>query len=744
MKKALNKILNVDVRHYVLLCFLFASLFFSFTVYEGSLVRFVSALEDLCTSFLYWLFFGYGALAELLFGIDLPNVRATLLSFPQVSVEEIFNVDLAGLLAKLKNFPIAFGQLFGAYNVLLFNALFYLVVLGSGFIGAILLLLVAFYMMMFSKNDRPVGYVSKPARAYFSFNLQFIKPVKEFYSSLYSYAEEHNIFIYLLLAVWLLNFNVFTVFAELVAFYLYFICTFSLKALGFIFAYVGLDLLLLLLSMPLLYWLVAAGYCYYRVRYEQGVDELKHMEAKNCGYLKTLDLIVLIVGEPGTGKTTLLVDMFLSMINIYKDDSLKSLLKFELYFPSFPWARFRADLSDKIASRELPSQAHIIAYVDTFMDFYEVTGDTNFIYGYRTDIYKTTVDVGNREIPLRDALREYARAFAIYINENLGISNLPIRMDGNFDDSKYFKKWNGNFFEKKKLSRLSHILNQDMLRRGVKMDPNSKEIGAFGPSVIGWTEISKDLGNQNTNAQYKADSLTCNPKNEKINHSFMFIRHALTLIDNNPYIRIITDDQRAVNVAAASVALMCVVNITEKSETKIAINGFDWLFAFDDVVTKQFNKLSKKRENARGDITLSWLLIKQAVSCLTLPAERLRQQFGYEELTLLKQAGNAFSGNEGSQNTAGQASLHTYYKIYWKIYNDRFISDTHVPVFAEDQKRCGIGIDDIPTYKDLRMSVDEIEYHRSRLGNDLANKNSCNQTIVNSDDNFVFDDINFE
>ena len=202
----------------------------------------------------------------------------------------------------------------------------------------------------------------------------------------------------------------------------------------------------------------------------------------------------------------------------------------------------------------------------------------------------------------------------------------------------------------------------------------------------------------------------------------MFIRHALTLIDNNPYIRIITDDQRAVNVAAASVALMCVVNITKMSETKIAINGFDWLFALDGAVTKQFNKVSKKRENVRGDITLSWLLIKQAVSCLNLPAERLRQQFGYEELILLKQAGNAFSGNEGSQNTAGQASSHTYYKMYWKIYNDRFISDTHAPVFAEDQKRCGIGIDDTPTYKDLRMSVDEIEYHRSRLGNDLANK----------------------
>ena len=155
---------------------------------------------------------------------------------------------------------------------------------------------------------------------------------------------------------------------------------------------------------------------------------------------------------------------------------------------------------------------------------------------------------------------------------------------------------------------------------------------------------------------------------------------------------------------------------------KIAIKGFDWFLTIESTVTKQFNKLSKKRENARGDITLSWLLIKQAVSCINLSADRLRQQFGYEELTLLKQAGNAFSGNEGSQNTAGQASSHVYYKMYWKVYNDRFISDSHAPVFAEDQKHCDIGIDGIPTYKDLRMSVEEIDYQRSRLGNDLANK----------------------
>jgi hypothetical protein len=443
------------------------------------------------------------------------------------------------------------------------------------------------------------------------------------------------------------------------------------------------------------------------------------MEAMNCGFLKTLDVVCLIVGEPGTGKTTLLVDMFLSWINIYKDKSLKTIFKYELYFPSFPWASFREDILIRIENREFYCASKLEKYVDLVMDFYEITGQNGFIYGYRDDIYKTTVNVGSRKISLREALKEYGKAFRLYVNENLGISNLPIRMDGNFDNSKYLKKWNGNFFEKKEVSRLSHILNQDMLRHGVKMDPASAEIGTLGPSVIAWTEISKDLCNQITNSGYKAEAVTCNPKNEKSNYSFMFARHIKALIDNFPYIRFITDDQRAANVAASAVGLMCVINISCKSEIMIALPGFDFYLELEGYVSKYFNKLSLKRENVRGDVTLSWILIKQMVSCFSLPAQRMRSCFSYEELTLLRQAGNAFSGNEGAQNAAGAATEHVYYKMHWKDYNDRFISDCWSPAYAEAQERAGIGIDDIPCYQNLQPTPEELEYQRSRLGNDL-------------------------
>ena len=721
IKEGIRRILNADSRLYILLSILFASILLSFTVFDGSLMRLLSSLEDLITSLLYWFRFCYGELIRLLFGIELPVPAPLFLKFPQVAFEDMLNIDLVGLAARLRRARDAFGYMLPDYNAWLYNLLFYGLLTFSNLALCLFLLGFLCYRLMFSENQRPSGDVSRPARIYFNITKRLIKPFKTFLSDLALYASEHPKITYWIFAVWLANVNLLTVGVELFAFYYYFICTWDVTALWLILAYVGLDAAIMLLSLPLPFWFTVGSRIYYRMCESRGLDELQHMEAMNCGYLKTLDVVCLIVGEPGTGKTTLLVDMFLSWLNIYKDENLRTVFKYENYFPSFPWARFREDIYTRIESRELYCLPLLEDYVDILIDFYEITGDNGFIYGYRDDIYKTEVNAGNRRISLSDALKEYGKAFMLYTNENLGISNLPIRTDGEFDDSKYFKRWNGNFFEEKKVSRLTHILNQDMLRHGVRMDPASAEIGALGPSVIGWTEISKDLGNQLTNSGYKADAFTCNPKNEKSIHSFMFARHVKALVDNFPYIRFITDDQRAANVAASAVGLMCVVNITEKSEPMIAIPGFSLYLDAEQFISRQFNKLSHKRENVRGDVTLSWLLIKQAVSAFSLPAQRMRNRFGYEELTLLRQAGNAFSGNEGAQNTAGSATEHVYYKMYRKNYSDRFISDSHASAYAEAQKRCGIGIDEIPCYQNLRMTPEEIEYQRSRLGTELLN-----------------------
>ena len=707
-----------DSRFYVLLGFLALSLGFGFTVYSDSLRRLISAVQDAGTSIAYWAVNTYGMLLHIFFGLELPEIEATFMSFPQQSFEEIFHIDFLGLAFRLRRFFEAFPTSYGAYKLFLSENLYYFSLFTSLIIPLLVLVPVLVVLLIFSGNGKPTGYVSKPARAYFWALEHVLKPTGKYISSFVDYCQAHKKTSYVIIIVWLVNFNVLTICFELIAFYYYGLITADPKAILYIVGYVAMDLLLLLVSAPLLYWLSVFGYVYYHICKYFGLEKLKAMEAMNCGFLKTLDIIVLISGEPGTGKTTLLVDMFLSWINIFKEDSLKSMYKFEMYFPMFPWARYREDLSSHFGA-ELKVLPDVEDYVDRLEATFNSTSDDEILYGYNTSLYKTVVDIGGRDLSLFEALKEYGKAFKQYSNENLGIANFSIRMDGNFDESKYFKKWNGNFFERKEISRNAHILNQDMLRHGVKKDPTSKEIGAFGPCVIAWAEISKDLGNQNSNAQYKADSPTCNVKNEKMLHSFMFIRHVRALIDNNPQIRMLSDDQRVSNVSAAAVGLMCTINIQGKSETKIALPGFDWYLDFEAWFSKHSKKWNENRENVRGDVTLSWLLIKQLFSLIKMPAERIRNQFGYEELQLLRQAGNAFGSTDGARNAAGAPTEHVYYKMYWKVYNYRFISDSHSSVYAQAQQRSGISIDDIPTYQDLRMTPDEIRYQRSRLGDEL-------------------------
>ena len=745
MKKIKDKLISIDTRSYVLVAILFLSLTFSFTLFGSSMARFIQSAEDLITSLLHWFFFCYERPIEWIFG-SVPEIHVTVREFPTVSFEEIFNIDFTGLMARLSRFPDAFLVLFPDYNLFLYNVLFYIFLLGGNVLLVIVCLIFLAFKLIMQENDRPNGYISKPAKLYIKFLGSIYQPFKAIVIDFLNYMEKRKALSCMIIGVWLLNFNVATVILEIIAIYYYFITSFDFIALAVFLLVLLLDALILILSMPLLYWLSVASWIYYKVAESKGIDHLQHMEAKNCGFIKTLDIVVLIMGEPGTGKTTKITDMILSTVNIFKKDDIGTMLKYELYFPWFPFSKFREDILDRKESGEFFCLPNVEDYVDLLMDFHDITRQSGFLYGYDTDIFPDKVDVGNRDISLKEALKEYGKAFFEYSNPNPVIANFPIRLDGNYDDSSRLKLWDGDFFNRKDVSEYCHILNQDMLRHGVKVDPESAEIGMLGPSVIGWTEISKDLGNQNTNAHMKADSATSNAKNEKSIYSFMLARHAKTLIDNNVHIRFFTDDQRASNVMAAATGLMSILSIKEKGERKLALPGFDWIFVTKDLLVDPFDDLLLKRENVRGDITLSFILAKQLVGRIKLAIDRTVQRFGYEETVLIRQQGNAFSGNTGLSNAAGEAKEHIYYSMYMKVYANRFPSDIYSEAYATAQKAAGRGIEDIPKYKNLYPSLEELEYQRSRLTSDVI-KAVTGVDLINTDSDEMFfneEDYDFE
>ena len=712
----MRKIFNKDIKFHFSWFLLFSSLFFTFSIFSSALTRFIVSLRNLFSSLCFWFFFCYGDFFK-----NKPNVNVTLFDLSHFQAERISPIDFIGLQNRWTRFTDSIGTRFLEYNLFLYKFLFFPVFMICNFLIIALLLYILVKKIILSKNKRPNGYISRPARVYIRYIAKVHIPLRQKLRSLVEYISERRFLSFVLITLWLLNLNVLSLAVNIIAYYYYFICTFNFKSFLTIFCHVAGDTVIGILSMPLLFWLALWIFVVYSRRIRKGIDNLKHMEAMNCGFLKELDVVTLCIGEPGMGKTTWVAGAYLSWMNIFKDDNLSSMFKLELLFPAFPFASFREDLLKRKDTHEIFCLPNVDDYVDTLMDFHEIMQEDGFLYGYDTKAFPSSVNIGNRTLTLREALKTYGESFVMYANPNIGVANFSIKSTGCFDDSDRLKLWDGDFFKDKETANYSHILNQDMLRHGVKVDNDSAEIGAYGYGVYAWAEISKDLGNQNTNAHFKADSLVANAKNEKITHSFMFARHAKTLVDYKVHIRILTDDQRAASIMAEAVGLMSVVSIQSKSEMKLAVEGFDFLLALEEKICKPFKSFLKKRENVRGDITLFNLLLKQLVGYVELSSLRIKNMFGYDEQIMLRQQGNAFSGNTGAANTAGTGSEHVYYNCYWKVYSGIFKSDSHSSVYAEAQKRCGIGLEDIPCYQNLEMTPDEMKYQRSRLTTELVN-----------------------
>ncbi len=706
MKKLLKRIWNADERIWVYLSLFFFSVFLMFEYYTMSLTAFLRGLKDFGTSVGFWFCFSFEKPLAKIFG-HAPTVYASFTDLSELSLAEL--IDLERIQAKLLAFPKGFCHMFGDYNLWLFDKIYQLSFALLIFSPFIFLMMVMLKGNAVVENDRPNGEFSKAARAVLFVIEKIVLPCVRSCSSFLNFVVKHKAMAYLLIVVWLLNLNVLTLVLDVFAFYFYFIASFRFSAFLMLLAKVLLDALLLLMLMSVFYWLAAAAWIWYRCRENEALDELKHMESKNCGFLKTLDIVTLIIGEPGKGKTTLLTDMVLSWVNIFKTEALKILYRYEMMFPGFAFSKYREDLIGKIQNHEIFCLPQVNDMADAVFAEYEQTKNRDLLCGYKADIFPMSVDLGNRDISLQKALKTYGRAFLVYYNNNPSLSNFPIRFDGSFDDSERMKLWDGDFFKRKKESRYSRILNQDMLRFGKKMDPSSPYNGAFGYGIYSHTELAKSVGNQNTNAEYKTEDEKCNPKNDKHSYSFMMGRHPYSTIDNFVFFRYIGDEQRASSLMAEELGLMSVLAIGSKGDLEVTLKGFEWLFQLRDWLDSEFSKFYWKRENARGDVTLSMLLLKCAVRAVKLSCERLENRFGYRKVELIKQSGSAFSGNSGTVSTAGSAESFTYYQMYMKTYSDRFMTDCYSKLFGEAQKACGMGIMDMKEYGCLDMTVEEMQ-----------------------------------
>ncbi len=722
LKRIWKRYAEAEFYTHVAICVFCISLILSFTRYAVPFDRMCDALVDFVKSLAYYFVFLFEGLFEKLFGY-IPKISLALNELPDVNVNKYLPFSISELQQKFSNlFPGVFDlKNFGDYNIFLISTSYKVLLYFPFLILSVILFFYIFCDGLLRDNKKPLGYFSKPLRGILNVVRRVVKPCANEIKRFYQYVCCHRKFMVVFVGIWLINLNIITIMFDLAAFYFYFISSFDILVFPIQFLKLVIDILIMFSGAPLLFWIIAFGIVYFRICCIKGYQTLRHMDACNCGFLKKISYVSLLIGSPGVGKTTLLTSFCLYFVNIYKKDSLDTLYDIEMTFPGFPFAVLRRELDERMNSHLIYNGPTAELYIESLENVYKATPAACFLFGYDLDLFAMEKDVGNRLQTLFGALRTYAKAYFIYMNENPSISNYPIRFDGEFDDSEYLKLWDGDFYDRKpkeikEKSRYSHILNQDHLRLGKKMDPDNPSNGCFSFGIYSNTEWGKCRGNQLTTADLRKDDEIVNQKNDLYAYSHKMARHANTTVANKVYFRFIGDEQRPESLAADQRDLCDIISIQEKSEIKLALPGFAWLDKLYDKIYDPFKDFHFDYSNARGDMCLSMFLMKAVISTFSNFYKKLYNRFGYYTIQLVKEKGTTYGNSKGN---ASEPEIYTYYLPVMQVYSDRYSTDCYSGFFTKKQLEIQVGINDLECYTGLIMNEAQMKEQRDYFLNEI-------------------------
>ena len=333
------------------------------------------------------------------------------------------------------------------------------------------------------------------------------------------------------------------------------------------------------------------------------------------------------------------------------------------------------------------------------------------LYGYDADKYGYDYDNGLYVSELFDVLENYALAYFIYvITSSLIVSNYAIRTSNVMADSGNLPLWLTDFFVPRDVnnSRHSHILDFDVLRLGRKVVENNPNIGSFEFGVVTISEIGKERGNNLELREVKRNNDEANQKNDLFNSWLKMCRHSAT-VENYPFIKVFTDEQRPESWGADARDLCDIIRIVESSGQNIALPLYTLQDMFSEWLFNRFIATYTDFRYRRGDNTLFIYLYKKFVAWVWNRNVRNYNRYGYSVLSIEKERGTM----------DGKADKKKYYLMNGKIYSKRFSTDCFSDYFNDLASRTSVGLDDYLEYQTERASVRELQAQNSYFINSL-------------------------
>ena len=290
------------------------------------------------------------------------------------------------------------------------------------------------------------------------------------------------------------------------------------------------------------------------------------------------------------------------------------------------------------------------------------------------------------------------------------MANYSIRTDNAILDNGNFPLWLTDFFPKDRRteSRHAHILDFDVLRLGKKVLENNPQAGSFEFGVVAITEIGKERGNNLELKEVKKVTDEANQKNDLFNSWLKMCRHSAT-VDNFPFIKVFTDEQRPESWGADARDLCEVIHIVSSGEQRLALPFYTIEEMISEWAFNRFIRLYEDFRFRRGDNTLLVHILKSITAWLWRRNLRIYNRFGYSILKIEKERGTMDGKTENKK----------YYLMNAKIYAKRFSTDCFSDYFNDMAKKSKTGLMDYIEYVTEKATVDELKMQNSYFINSL-------------------------
>ena len=689
------------------------SVVLTFTRYADAVGRLLSAFVDLGHS-IAWYF------CRLFLGWTEMPFEATVLQIPDVDLQKFILFSLEELQRKWEAFGGALLQkewvikYLNWVSISLRQFLIILLLLIPVIICA-WFAISSFLLSPGKPEDRNVD--SKPLRIFKKLTFKPFFAVKEWLLSFKSFLGDRKYLVAIFVLIWTVNLNMVTILIEFIAFYFYFASTFTFDILGDQGFKLLIDLIIMFSGAAFPFWLIAFGILFDKARRALGYDKLDHNERKNRGFINLLPIVVMLCGSMGTGKTTMLADMVLSIADMFRNEAASRMQRIQSKLPNFPWIVLEKSLSGMMESEDLRNLASVRLWMSEKQRRFKAHPTEKGCFCYDREHFRTTYDDNLKVTDLWEELSTYAQLFYVYsVSCSLIVGNFSVRDGARQDDLGHFPVWKSEFFRTASVplddnSRHARIINFDALRPGAKVAPEDPVYGAIEFGVIAITEIGKERGNALENRELKKKGDAANQKSDLFNQDLKMRRHS-SMVDNYPFIKVICDEQRPESWGADARDTAYVVHITGKDEQRLAMPGFLFENIFYDIISPAWSKFKREYRYNRSDNTLTMFILDNVVSAFLRYRDRTYNLFGYNRLHVETEKGTL----------DGEREAHEYFLSSKKDYSRVFATDCFSDYFAQCTLSVNKGLMDLPEYETEMASFNELRRQNSYFVTGLIGK----------------------